>query len=146
MRKVTANLSEGGTPITETFIISDKEDPRLYILSILAEFNTGRKEARTLVEIISNVDRAEFYDWKEMMNDAQDFMYYCQRQNNNAYGNRGVKYRFKEICSSYKKFASGTFGNFISFVKEFGREAYNDMSILKTIDKDQYSKIKKNTK
>lgn len=148
MKLVRVKMEETGLKFEEEFEVPDNEIPENYIENILLRFNDGRDEKyiRTIISISEPIHKEEVYDWEAVMKDCGKFYNYAQRQFNNAYGNRGIKEDYKKIQGAYSKFTRGIYGNFCELVREHGRSAYDDMTLLGSITKEQYKQLIKNYK
>lgn len=138
--KVTIKDSNGSW--TEDFDIQDGADIETNCKTIIEHWNS-RNDVKYHREHVSYLIEDKPYDFETMMKDAAKFMDYCHRQESNGYGNRGVKHSYKKIIASHKKFISGTYGNFISFVNEFKGYDYDNISKLYEVTKESYKELRK---
>lgn len=141
MKKVTAIIANNDREWDEDFNVNDEREVQI----IIDRFNAGLRPGEHPRRLVS-IKKAEqktiaTYTWADIKRDVIVFMVQVRWENNNAYGNRGVKSDYKKIETASENFLSGKFGVFIRYVKSHHRICTEDLSLLMSLDKKLYELI-----
>lgn len=149
MKIVKAKIKDSNSEWEEPFEMEEELDSKSEVQRFIDLFNSGlsnKKEHRKLIGITDEANKIDVYDWEAVVKDSEKFLYYAKRQFNNAYGNAGVKADYSKIKGAYSKFLRGIYGDFCALITEHASLAYDDMTFLKNLTKDEYKKLREEYK